>query len=136
VESLYVHAFVGAVRKVRPRTLLLTEIERCSDLRVSEAVRLECQRLFDCVPASDGEISLLGAARFVKAALRELAWGKITSPGGFYVHFGYDYYMYIGDEGGRLDDFRAEGLFTESFPSPYGGSPGARPTADLTPWTA
>jgi len=31
-----------------------------------------------------------------RLVLREILWCKLESPNGFYIHFGYDYYMYFG----------------------------------------
>jgi len=54
--------------------------------------------------------------------LRELIWGKLVFDKQMFVHFGYDYYMYIGLEKKpkqALNTAQELGLFTEKFKSPY-----------------
>ncbi|WP_338596360.1 hypothetical protein [Saccharopolyspora sp. SCSIO 74807] len=50
-------------------------------------------------------------------------WCKLENGERFYVHVGYDYYMYIGSSGNdasEISEIRESGLFvTENFPSPY-----------------
>ena len=58
----------------------------------------------------------------VTACLREQCWLKITSED-FYIHFGYDYYMYIGSvlPRERVAKIAAKyGLYCELYPSPSG----------------
>jgi hypothetical protein len=59
---------------------------------------------------------------FARIALREIAWGKLVAPGRAYVHFGYDYYMYLGLPTKCQKTVAAahsRGLFVERFRSPY-----------------
>lgn len=59
---------------------------------------------------------------FARIALRELAWGKLAAPGRAYIHFGYDYYMYLGlptECPMAIAAAQARGLFVERFRSPY-----------------
>lgn len=58
----------------------------------------------------------------VKQILRDNIWCKLTGSNSFYVHFGYDYYMYVGadnkcDSAIRL--IKDNNLFIEPFISPY-----------------
>lgn len=56
-----------------------------------------------------------------KLILRENIWGKLSSSN-MYVHFGYDYYMYIGVEADcikTLMKIEEDGLFVEEVMSPY-----------------
>lgn len=57
----------------------------------------------------------------ITACLREQCWLKITSED-FFIHFGYDYYMYIGSvlPSERVATIAAKyGLYCELYPSPY-----------------
>lgn len=61
-------------------------------------------------------------ARVIRLVLREFIWCRLHADNGFFLHFGWDYYMYCG--GVKLtDDLRDEitktGLFVEDFASPY-----------------
>ncbi len=57
-----------------------------------------------------------------RLALREEIWAKFTIPGKAYIHFGYDYYMYLGVPiqcKSAIKSTHELGLFVESFRSPY-----------------
>ena len=59
-----------------------------------------------------------------RLTLREMLWCKLGAPNGFYIHFGYDYYMYVGSPSPSLNsvDFgKTQGLFIEPMRSPYLG---------------
>jgi len=60
--------------------------------------------------------TLDGAARLT---LREQIWCRLEAPGGFFVHFGYDFYMYIGTPGTLGPPGVSSLLFVEEFGSPY-----------------
>jgi hypothetical protein len=69
-----------------------------------------------------GNLSIAQSLDFARLALREEAWGKLVVPGSAYVHFGYDYYMYIGVPSKckrSIAIARDLGLFVERFRSPY-----------------
>lgn len=54
--------------------------------------------------------------------LRELIWCKLEEPGKFFIHFGYDYYMYIGSilpSIKPIESAQKNGLFVEEKLSPY-----------------
>lgn len=57
-----------------------------------------------------------------KFTLRNAIWCKLGFKEQFFVHFGYDYYMYIGASEGCLkakEVVKETGLFIEDFKSPY-----------------
>jgi hypothetical protein len=55
----------------------------------------------------------------VRLTLREAIWCRLNGEGGFYVHFGYDYYMYIGSDDLAGAPDMPEGIFAEELSSPY-----------------
>lgn len=55
----------------------------------------------------------------VRLALRELLWCRLEGERGFYVHFGYDYYMYIGSDCELVPPPLPEGMYAEVHSSPY-----------------
>ncbi len=59
--------------------------------------------------------------KLVRLILREVLWCKFSGNNGFYAHFGYDYYMYIGANTGKLESLVIpKGIFVEKdFSSPY-----------------
>jgi len=67
-------------------------------------------------------LSISQCVEFARIALREVAWGKLVAPGRACVHFGYDYYMYLGLPTKcpmAIAAAHARGLFVERFRSPY-----------------
>lgn len=58
----------------------------------------------------------------VKQILREKIWCKLIKDDSFYVHFGYDFYMYIGANykcNSAINYIKDNNMFIESFVSPY-----------------
>lgn len=56
----------------------------------------------------------------VRLNLREVVWCRLKGDGGLYVHFGYDYYMYVGsDAAGLVLPSLPEGMHAETMRSPY-----------------
>lgn len=58
---------------------------------------------------------------FVRDCLREKCWGKLEA-NNFYIHFGYDYYMYMGTnilENSMQEIAKEFKLYVESYKSPY-----------------
>jgi hypothetical protein len=69
-----------------------------------------------------GNLSIAQSLDFARLVLREDAWGKLVVPGRAYVHFGYDYYMYIGVPSKCERSIAIAhdlGLFVERCRSPY-----------------
>lgn len=63
----------------------------------------------------------------IRLNLREALWCKLEAPNAFYLHFGWDYYMYIGSispSPQAIGFARGSGLFVEEKPSPHLGGPG------------
>ncbi len=58
--------------------------------------------------------------KIVRLNLRELIWCKLIDDNGSYVHFGYDFYMYIRDNSNSLNlAIPPQGIFYEEIASPY-----------------
>ena len=63
-----------------------------------------------------------GVGRAVRLMLRELLWCRLEAAGRFFLHVGYDYYLYVGsrtDLPESVDQARLLGLHVEEFDSPY-----------------
>lgn len=63
------------------------------------------------------EININQIELISKLILREHLWAKIENENNFFIHFGYDYYMYIGNI--ELPENIDTGLFIEEIESPY-----------------
>lgn len=123
-ENMYIRAAMEAVAQADPKWLSVTDIEvhpwRDAYARsIVPQLIAECKQLWKFMGQCNGVIEKKHVPTVVKAILREVAWAKILGEGGLYIHFGYDYYMYIGDAKGRLGNFVGKGLFVEDWDSPY-----------------
>jgi len=77
----------------------------------------------DCYDnASSGQLIHLDDINlFARLILREMAWCKLLH-GDFFIHFGYDYYMYVGGVNELKEELitiNKSGLFVEKMESPY-----------------
>ncbi|WML45444.1 hypothetical protein [Neobacillus sp. PS3-40] len=68
------------------------------------------------------ELNLEEIKKVATLTLREVIWCKLTFHSKLFVHFGYDYYMYIGaykDCPKARMKVEKSGLFVETYNSPY-----------------
>lgn len=67
-------------------------------------------------------VTIQEVRELAKLTLRNVIWCKLGYKKQFFIHFGYDYYMYIGasKECEKAKEVVKEtGLFIENFKSPY-----------------
>ena len=67
------------------------------------------------------KLNLQEVEQFCRDCLQEKCWGKVEGEN-FFIHFGYDYYMYIGTTMQQLrvkEIVEANHLFCEDCPSPH-----------------
>lgn len=120
-EDAYIASIVLFMRCNNIKRLRVVNLEKYddvdnSDQHISELMRRTFDNIKEGIEIEVYEIQLL--ARLV---LREKLWCKLESKSMF-VHFGYDYYMYIGSVGvceAYVKEIKALGLFVEQHISPY-----------------
>lgn len=121
IEDAYVSTALSFVSEAGLDGLTITHLEtkRVSGARAEDLWGIA----FDPKLARTGAVISVEALDDVcRLALREVLWCKLESGDGFYIHFGYDYYMYVG---GRVPSERSiahgrrQGLFVEEMESPY-----------------
>lgn len=86
-------------------------------LEIYEEVDELISNLTDGMMLSIGEIKVV-----IKHVLREQIWCKLVFGENFFVHFGYDFNMYIGSSmicEESLEDIKSMKMFIEPFKSPY-----------------
>lgn len=104
-ETAYIDCCIDLLSKARILSLAIEQAE-C----YSEDILL---------PSSISDVSEIRV--IIASCLREQCWFKLTSKD-FFIHFGYDYYMYIGSVLPTAiveETARKNGLFCERCPSPY-----------------
>jgi hypothetical protein len=127
IESLYIsaiHSFMNAVH-VSSLDVFHLEKERYSlrdhDLKHMDLYPNEMTAIVE--PIQNGH-TLNGndLESFCRLCLRSQLWGVLEFPSKMFIHFGYEYYMYIGVaeiSEQVIEQVRNTGLFVESFESPY-----------------
>jgi len=69
------------------------------------------------------KVNKLEVADIARLVLREFLWCKLEEDQKIFVHFGYDYYMFIGSSEkppkSIIKKIEKMGLFVEEFESPY-----------------
>ncbi len=121
VESAYSYSALCFLNDAEIPSLQVSELE---NNRLSR-VKAEELRDIDFDPRSL-EVGLVVNERdledVVRLNLREIIWCKLIETENFYLHFGWDYYIYIGSISPSLPAIsyaRRNGLFVEEMISPY-----------------
>ena len=110
VEVAYLSSVEAFLREAKIETLQLRDLENHRGRALPQFIQ------------SQAILTIPQCVEFARIALREIAWGKLVSPGRAYVHFGYDYYVYLGLPSRCPNAIAAthnRGLFVESCRSPY-----------------
>jgi hypothetical protein len=119
VEDAYVESVRRFLRAARLKALRIDDLEaEVRSLGLQGPAEENLERLLHS--AHEGmwvEGSDLDAT--VRLCLRECLWCRLNGERGFYVHFGYDYYMYVGTEGNCVAPPLPPGMYAEEFVSPY-----------------
>ena len=118
VENKYIDAIVSLMNK-KTNSMTITGLEKNFDnfdANTSEEMIILYNELKEkCL------IDIINIPTLCKLVLREYVWVRLTSPQMF-IHFGYDYYMYIGinyECKDILEKIEKSGLFVEQLQSPY-----------------
>ena len=110
VENSYIESALDFIEEQNIENMTITCIE--NEFSYTEAgVTLEVGRKLN-----KNEIK-----NVVRSILREKYWAKLENKKSF-IHFGYDYYMYIGVPNEPIQAMKrakAKGLYVEEFTSPY-----------------
>lgn len=111
VEDAYVSSVIAFIRESGAQQLQIAQLENHKNHREP---RIELR--------NGAVLDVEAIGRFCRLNLREVIWCKLEDDAGRYVHFGYDYYAYIGMPTaceGAQSHARDVGLFVEPIRSPY-----------------
>lgn len=120
-ESAYASSVLSFLSEAGLSSLHVAELEN------RNVAYVEAEYLRDIVfqPAKlrvDSIMRVSDLEDIVRLNLREVLWCKLIETDNFYVHFGWDYYMYIGStspSSGAITHAEGRGLFVEEMASPY-----------------
>lgn len=121
VENVYVHSIMRFLSDAGLASL------QVSGLTPPSATFMPSRELQDILLRpedlrNDSVIELDWLADVIRLNLREIDWCKLQEVGRFYLHFGWDYYVYIGSTSPSLGAIRRaeqDGLHVEARASPY-----------------
>lgn len=119
VEKAYIQAVIEVMNSNNLDWLTVDGLEFCEDI-FDENCTNEMKRLYKKLK-TNLIINISEVPAFCSLALRNYLWAKLDSDSMF-VHFGYDYYMYIGSASvcfEEIEKIERLGLFVETFESPY-----------------
>jgi hypothetical protein len=123
MEDRYVAAAMSFMRESDVSSLMVVDIEHGQPPAAQSPADSLNTLLAEGEPLREGSwLSGPALERACRLNLRELLWCKLEDPGSFFIHFGYDYYMYLGSDMPCQKSVRyAEGLglFVEPMRSPY-----------------
>lgn len=115
VEKSYINFILELMKNAKVDSLQLKMVDK-HNLDFDEHISKEVRNVYNTI-RNNGEISIRDIPYVCILILREYIWAKLENPK-LFVHFGYDYYMYVGiDIEYEID--RNSILFIEDFDSPY-----------------
>lgn len=110
MESLYLDAIADFIALADVAGLNATDVEQVPAGEIA------------ALADADGLLAGDTLREVARKVLREEMWCRLAGAKGTYVHFGYDYIVYLGSD--AVSHWSpAAGLFVESMPSPYSKVP-------------
>lgn len=123
VESAYIATAMHFLEESGLSSLKIVELETGYTINSQVKKHQLDKLLLQGTTLKEGrEYSVDELKRICRLNLRSLIWCKLEDPGKFFIHFGYDYYMFIGSFcpcHKSLDYAKKVGLFVELRRSPY-----------------
>ena len=119
-ESKYIGAINGFLHGNNVESIRIKPLEKKRYTSYADFIEPLSKEYFRSLK-SNTMITTQDIPRVVRFVLRELIWCKLVCEQ-MYVHFGYDYYMYIGSENrleNEIDTIKKSGMYVESMASPY-----------------
>ena len=119
VEDKFVCAISTFMRCLDLEFAVLSDLEECGSINsLPQPLLMDTSIRFSKL-SDNSHLTVVDVQSIARLALREIVWCKLSGERDFYVHFGYDFYVYIGAECNPFLWTIPEGLFAEPFRSPY-----------------
>jgi hypothetical protein len=122
VETAYVDAALHFLRESGVDALTVVGLESDGSVSTADDPASGIELAPELTLRDGQQVSGAEVEQTIRLNLRSLIWCKLEEPGRFFIHFGHDYYMYIGSESPSptsIDYARRIGLFVEPTTSPY-----------------
>lgn len=122
-EDAYVSVAVRFLKLVGTTQIRVIDLEDDRESAIPEEVQQLRPVTMD-QPVNDALISGDQIPTYIRAALRGIIWFRLQASDGTYIHFGWDYYMYMGSPTPvNLEDLECDHMYIERFQSPYATPP-------------
>ncbi|AEB75053.1 hypothetical protein [Clostridium botulinum] len=125
IEELYIKAIIEFINFLKISSLKVCGLEKYQESiqtdKYPEIYTIQMIEIFKTIKNED-DISVNKIGDLVKLILREHLWCKLENENKMFIHFGYDYYMYIGSDSKCdyiINKIEHMGLFVEKIKSPY-----------------
>ena len=116
-EEKYLHAVTTFMAEMSLNKVYVIALEQWSD----EVINQNAEEFLSKIWVGKA-VTIQEVRELVKLTLRNAIWCKLEYKKQLFIHFGYDYYMYIGasEECTKAKEIVKEtGLFIDGFKSPY-----------------
>lgn len=116
IEDRYIDAVVKTMDFIKVNSVYVSGLEKGSikyDIYTTEGMKKLEKKL-----KVRREVNITEVSDLCRLILRNYIWARIECPKMF-VHFGYDYYMYLGIKDEYTDITKKFDLFVEPMESPY-----------------
>ena len=124
IENKYISTVLQFMNCLHLQEIEIRELEKYeTDISYDENIDREMSNLLKNIK-DKATINIAVVPHLCKLILREHLWGKLVVNSTLYIHFGYDYYMYIGSSKKCdmvLEKVSHNGLYIEECQSPYQG---------------
>jgi hypothetical protein len=116
-ENAYVQSLIGLLDKAGVASMSVSDIERRETAglqTLGDGTLSACLDIIDDLQVAGQQLEYV-----IRGCLREYLWCRLLGPRDSYVHFGYDFYTYIGLPEPADAHSVAQGLYLEECKSPY-----------------
>lgn len=120
-EDRYWRTVLSMLESISISEVQITDVEFYPDINTEGFTELEMQSLEYCKkhdPDKNGAVELREFENLFRAALREIIWFRARGDKETFVHFGSEFYVFLGSRSVFSWDTIA-GIYVEEFPSPY-----------------
>jgi hypothetical protein len=121
IENLYIQAIYAFMNCCNITSLQIKGLEKQTNITVDIHNTKDMITLYSNIK-EEMQLTSNQIEDICKLILREQLWCKLINNQNMYVHFGYDFYMYIGTISSCekvIEKIQNSGLFIEKFESPY-----------------
>ena len=119
VEQAYIDTIMSFLEECQVETMRMFMVEH---REIDSASSLYEQKFNEMAMQEDKVVQLDDVPTIGRMVLRDFAYCQLVATNRTFIHFGWDYYMYIGtvkETPYAIASAKENGLFAECYPSPY-----------------